>query len=167
MTLRESGALVCFFPTNFKSYDLMIRCLFFLFVRTAVFCGPASGGPCDLSKRNATASTLNCLLSIMLRPLQGHNCCNTLIKTEMDFLFHSVYNEEDHSKYFNVYKLEDNRFLAECHHFNRERDCLGDFEIVKEGGHWKPNDPKFNEVAQQIGEEIERMDTIHPSENTR
>ena len=86
----------------------------------------------------------------------------------MDFLFHSVYNEEDHSKFFNVYKLEDNRFLAECHHFNRERDCLGDFEIVKEqDGHWKPTDPKFNEVAQQIGEEIERMESIHPGENTR
>ena len=85
----------------------------------------------------------------------------------MDFLFHTVYNSAEHSKYFNIYKLDENRFLAECHHFNRERDCVGDFEIVKEGNEWKPNDPTFNEVAQQIGEEIERMESTQPGENTR
>ncbi len=81
----------------------------------------------------------------------------------MDFLFHSVYNQDDHSQYFNIYRLDENRFLAECHHFNRERDCQGDFEIVKEGGEWKPNNPQFTEVAHQIGEEIERMESIHPT----
>ena len=75
----------------------------------------------------------------------------------MDFLFHSVYNEADHSRYFNIYRLEENKFLAECHHFNRARDCEGDFEIIKEGGNWTPTDPQFREVARQIGEEIERM----------
>ena len=85
----------------------------------------------------------------------------------MDFLFHSVYNQEDHAQYFNIYRLEDNRFLAECHHFNRERDCTGDFEIVRENGKWKPNDPQFNEVAKQIGEEIERMETIQPPTDVR
>jgi hypothetical protein len=83
----------------------------------------------------------------------------------MDFLFHTVFNEAEHSKYFNVYKLDDNRFLAECHHFNRERDCMGDFEIVKEGEEWKPSDPKFSDVAHQIGEEIERMETPHPRQS--
>ena len=82
----------------------------------------------------------------------------------MDFLFHSVYNLADHAKYFNVYKLEENRFLAECHHFNRERDCLGDFELVKEGDHWTPSDFRFDELARQIGEEIERMEPIQNQE---
>jgi hypothetical protein len=80
----------------------------------------------------------------------------------MNFLFHSVYDDAKHSKFFNIYQLEDNRFLVECHHFNRQRDCEGDFEIVKENGEWKPNNPSFNEEAKQIGEEIERMETSHP-----
>jgi hypothetical protein len=83
----------------------------------------------------------------------------------MNFLFHSVYDEADHAKFFNIYQLGDNRFLAECHHFNRERDCEGDFEIVKENGEWKPNNPRFNEEAKQIGEEIERMDTNRPRQS--
>ena len=85
----------------------------------------------------------------------------------MDFLFHSVFNEADHSKFFNIYKIEGNRFLAECHHFNRERDCQGDFELIKEGGEWKANDPHFNEEAKQIGEEIERMESIHPPQSEK
>jgi hypothetical protein len=78
----------------------------------------------------------------------------------MDFLFHSVYNQAEHSKFFNIYKLESDRFLAECHHFNRERECDGDFEIVRENGQWKPVDPKFDDLARQIGEEIERMESM-------
>ena len=76
----------------------------------------------------------------------------------MDFLFHTVYNEAAHAKYFNIYRLDENHFLAECHHFNRQRDCEGDFEIVRESGEWKPkNNDRFSEVARQIGQEIERM----------
>jgi hypothetical protein len=85
-----------------------------------------------------------------------------MLKSQMDFLFHSVFNQSDHSKYFNIYKLEGDRFLAECHHFNRKRDCLGDFELARENGQWKPNDPKFDEEARQIGEEIDRMENIQP-----
>jgi len=76
----------------------------------------------------------------------------------MDFVFHSVFEEADHTQYFNVYKIDDTHFLAQCHHFNRERDCHGDFEMVKENGEWKPNDPKFSDVAKQIAEEIDRME---------
>ena len=78
----------------------------------------------------------------------------------MDFLFHTVYNEANHSKYFNIYRVEGAKFLAECHHFNRERDCEGDFEIVKENGEWKATNPNFNQEAQQIGQEIERMEQV-------
>lgn len=74
----------------------------------------------------------------------------------MDFLFHSVFNDGHHSKYFNVYKIEQNRFLAECHHFNRARDCEGDFELVREGEEWKSTSDKFDQVANYIGEELER-----------
>jgi len=85
----------------------------------------------------------------------------------MDFLFHTVYNEADHAKYFNIYRLDENRFLAECHHFNRERDCEGDFEILRENGEWKSEDPSFGNVAMQIGEEIERMESIQPPSDER
>jgi hypothetical protein len=78
----------------------------------------------------------------------------------MDFLFHSVFNDGHHSKYFNVYKIEQNRFLAECHHFNRARDCEGDFELVREGEGWKSTSNKFEEVATYIGEEIERAGKV-------
>jgi hypothetical protein len=74
----------------------------------------------------------------------------------MDFLFHSVYNDGHHSKYFNVYKIDRNHFLAECHHFNRARDCDGDFELVKEGETWKPVNDKFEEEAHYIAQELER-----------
>jgi hypothetical protein len=78
----------------------------------------------------------------------------------MDFLFHSVFNDGHHSKYFNVYKIEPNRFLAECHHFNRVRDCEGDFELVREGETWKAIDGKFEEAASYIGEELERAGKV-------
>ena len=78
----------------------------------------------------------------------------------MDFLFHSVFNDGHHAKYFNVYKIDRNRFLAECHHFNRERDCEGDFEIVKEGEGWKSNDQKYEEEASYIGQELERSGKV-------
>ena len=78
----------------------------------------------------------------------------------MDFLFHSVFDDGHHSKYFNVYKLEGKRFLAECHHFNRARDCEGDFELVKEGDTWKSNDQKFGDAASYIGQEIERAGKV-------
>lgn len=74
----------------------------------------------------------------------------------MDFLFHSVFHDGQHSKYFNVYKIENDRFLAECHHFNRARDCEGDFELVREGETWKSTNEKFDDAATYIGEEIER-----------
>ena len=78
----------------------------------------------------------------------------------MDFLFHSVFNDGHHSKYFNVYKIEQNRFLAECHHFNRARDCEGDFELVREGETWKATDYKFEEAATYIGGELERAGKV-------
>ena len=74
----------------------------------------------------------------------------------MDFLFHSVFNDGHHSKYFNVYRLENNRFLAECHHFNQARNCEGDFELIREGEKWKAMNGKFDEEAVYIGEELER-----------
>jgi len=74
----------------------------------------------------------------------------------MDFLFHSVFNDGHHSMYFNVYQIEQNRFLAECHHFNRARDCEGDFELVRDGESWKATNQKFDDAATYIGEEIER-----------
>ncbi len=76
----------------------------------------------------------------------------------MEFLFHSVFNEGDHAKYFNIYKLENDRFLAECHHFNRERFCDGDFEVLKEEDGWKASNPHFLPEAKHIGGEIERME---------
>jgi hypothetical protein len=78
----------------------------------------------------------------------------------MDFLFHSVFNDGQHSKYFNVYKIEQNRFLAECHHFNRARNCEGDFELVREGETWKATNDKFEEEATYIGEELERAGKV-------
>ena len=76
----------------------------------------------------------------------------------MEFVFHSVYNDGPHAKYFNVYKVDEDKFFAECHHFNRERDCTGDFEIVRHGEDWDSSDPRFLEEAKYIGTEIERME---------
>ena len=77
----------------------------------------------------------------------------------MQFLFHSVITEEGHSTYYNVYKIDDTHFLAECHHFNRVRNCDGDFELQKEGEDWRSDTPEHAFKAQQIGEEIERLST--------
>jgi hypothetical protein len=78
----------------------------------------------------------------------------------MDFLFHSVFDDGHHSKYFNVYKIDGNRFLAQCHHFNRARDCDSDFEIIKDGESWKSTDEKYEDVANYIGEELERFGKV-------
>lgn len=75
----------------------------------------------------------------------------------MDFMFHSVFDDGGHRKYFSVYKIDDTHFRAECHHFNRARLCDGDFELIKEGDTWKANSGKFTEEAKFIGEEINRM----------
>ena len=75
----------------------------------------------------------------------------------MKFLFHSVVMEKGHSKYYNVYKIDDSHFFAECHHFNRERYCEGDFELEKDGYDWKPEGSQHESAAQQIGEEIDRL----------
>ena len=72
----------------------------------------------------------------------------------MEFLFHSVYQDGAHSKYYNVYKVSPEKFYAECHHFNRARACEGDFEISWEGESWKPNDQHFEKEAAQISDEI-------------
>ena len=78
----------------------------------------------------------------------------------MEFLFHSVYHDGNRAKYYNVYKVENNKFYAECHHFNRARECEGDFEIVKEGENWKPSNVSFQKEAEQIADEIEQFITV-------
>ena len=83
----------------------------------------------------------------------------------MNFLFHSVIETTDHARFFNVYKIDEDHFLAECHHFNRERFCEGDVELVRENGEWKAADPKFQDVANQIKQEIERMEPHHEEPN--
>ncbi|HRE51447.1 MAG TPA: hypothetical protein PK339_08505 [Flavitalea sp.] len=77
----------------------------------------------------------------------------------MEFLFHSVYYDGHHAKYFNVYKIADNRFLAEPHHFNFNSLQIGmaDFELRKEGGRWKTEGEKLGPIASYIGEEIDRL----------
>jgi len=75
----------------------------------------------------------------------------------MDFIFHSVFDDGGHRKYFSVYKIDETRFRAECHHFNSARACEGDFELVKEGNSWKPSSENFDTEAKFIGEEIDRM----------
>ena len=76
----------------------------------------------------------------------------------MDFIFHSVFDDgEGHTKYFSIYRLDDTHFRAECHHFNRDRECGGDFELEKDGQQWKPSRPNLEEEAKFIGEEIDRM----------
>jgi hypothetical protein len=76
----------------------------------------------------------------------------------MKFLFHSVVNSDGHSKYYNIYRIEEGHYFAECHHFNREHSCEGDFELRKNAEDWVPVEPLFESEAQQIGEEIDRMD---------
>ena len=75
----------------------------------------------------------------------------------MDFIFHSVFDGGGRTKFFNVYKIDETHFRAECHHFNRSRLCDGDFNLLKEGDGWKPSDEKFHDEAMFIGEEIDRM----------
>lgn len=75
----------------------------------------------------------------------------------MEFLFHSVYHDGRHTKYFNVYKVEANRFLAEPHHFNRTHEDEGDFELRKENDKWKTENDTFILQALYIGEEIDRF----------
>jgi hypothetical protein len=75
----------------------------------------------------------------------------------MDFIFHSVFDEGGHRKYFSVYRIDEAHFRAECHHFNQRRECEGDFELEKNGSEWKPSNPRFENEAKFIGEEIDRM----------
>jgi hypothetical protein len=75
----------------------------------------------------------------------------------MDFVFHSVFDDRGRRKYFSVYRIDDTHFRAECHHFNRARECEGDFELVKEGNNWRASSKSFVEEARFIGEEIDRM----------
>ncbi|HYE54077.1 MAG TPA: hypothetical protein VD996_04510 [Chitinophagaceae bacterium] len=79
----------------------------------------------------------------------------------MEFLFHSVVDDGNHTKYYNIYRIDNERFFAECHHFNRERVCEGDFELRKGGEAWTAAQPGFERAAQIIGEEIERLG--HPA----
>lgn len=72
----------------------------------------------------------------------------------MEFLFHSVYQDGAHAKYYNIYKVSPEKYYAECHHFNRARSCEGDFEIMKEGNSWKASDEHFEKEAAQISDEI-------------
>ena len=74
----------------------------------------------------------------------------------MEFLFHSVYQDGRHARYYNIYRVENDRYFAECHHFNRERNCSADFELSKLEGKWSSNAGNFDKVASYIGEEIDR-----------
>jgi len=75
----------------------------------------------------------------------------------MEFLFHSVYNDGHHAKYFNVYRVENNRFLAEPHHFNFAQNIGGDFELRKKGNTWVTEKGELASEASYIGEEIDRV----------
>lgn len=75
----------------------------------------------------------------------------------MDFLFHSVYHDGHHSKYYNIYRVTENKFFAECHHFNRGANCEANFELIKEGDTWRANNEGFEHEATYIGEEIDRV----------
>jgi hypothetical protein len=74
----------------------------------------------------------------------------------MEFIFHSVYDDGHHSKFYNIYRIDENHYLAECHHFNAARNCDQDFQIIREGDHWKPSDEQFQNEAGHIAEEIDR-----------
>lgn len=75
----------------------------------------------------------------------------------MEFLFHSVYHDGFHAKYFNVYKVDSNRFLAEPHHFNRFPEDDDHFVLIKEGNSWKTEKENISTQASYIGEEIDRF----------
>ena len=74
----------------------------------------------------------------------------------MEFLFHSVYDDGHHRKYFNVYRVEENRFLAELHHFNPANGPAAGFELQKKGDAWIPLSDVPEREATYIGEEIQR-----------
>lgn len=74
----------------------------------------------------------------------------------MKFLFHSVYHDGHHSVYYNVYLLDGTRYFAECHHFNRQPNCVGDFELIKRESGWEAVDSRFSREAEYLGEEIDR-----------
>jgi hypothetical protein len=76
----------------------------------------------------------------------------------MKFLFHSVIENDGHTKYYNIYRIEEGHYFAECHHFNRQHICEGDFELHKRGDEWAPAEASFEDEAQRIGEEIDRME---------
>jgi hypothetical protein len=76
----------------------------------------------------------------------------------MEFLFHSAIEQDGHTRFYNVYRIDETHFLAECHHFNRERLCDGDIQLEKRGDQWKPASPDHEETAQRLAEEIERME---------
>lgn len=75
----------------------------------------------------------------------------------MKFLFHSVLDIGNKARYYNVYDVGDDRYYAECHHFNRQRACEHDFELQKEGDDWTSPKPGHERDAQLIGEEIDRL----------
>lgn len=77
----------------------------------------------------------------------------------MEFKFHSVYDDGHHSKYYNIYKIDNDHYLAQCHHFNQARLCEQDFEIIRDGDHWKPSDEQFSGAASHIAHEIDRSET--------
>jgi len=80
----------------------------------------------------------------------------------MEFLFHSVYHDGHHAKYFNVYKVEPNRFRAEPHHFNRIHENEEEFDLRKDGSDWKTEKEGFATQASYIGEEIDRFGNRSP-----
>lgn len=75
----------------------------------------------------------------------------------MKFLFHSVVESGGQTKYYNVYRIDEGHYFAECHHFNRQHNCEGDFELRKNGDDWVPVEANFEDEAQHIGEEVDRM----------
>lgn len=78
----------------------------------------------------------------------------------MDFLFHSVYHDGRHSRYYNVYKISADRYLAQCHHFNRDRDCTADFELIKAESGWELTTEEFKDEGAYIAEEIDRSNGV-------
>ena len=87
--------------------------------------------------------------------LEPHSSLNKY--PSMEFFFHSVISVDGNTKYYNIYKIDEGHYFAECHHFNREHICEGDFELRKDGQDWVPVESAFQDEARQIGEEIDRM----------
>ena len=76
----------------------------------------------------------------------------------MEFLFHSVFDDGHRTIYYNVYKIDEDHVLAECHHFNRSRNCDGDFQLVREGSEWKPENHKQDDTVSHIVREVEQWE---------